>query len=150
MVQEYIEASEPFITRVEFVGCRLLYAVRVDVSRGFELCPADACQVEDMFCPTDDTGEASTLAVPRFQIIDGFGSESDDEYVRPLIEQYKQVLSLHDVEIAGVEFIVDSLGVPYTYDINTNTNYNSEAEAVAGMRGMHAVAAYLGGELEAV
>ena len=150
LVQEYIEAPEPFITRVEFVGCRLLYAVKVDASRGFELCPADACQVEDVFCPTGDTSESSTVAVPRFQIIDGFGSECDDAFVRPLIEQYKQVLALHGVEIAGVEFILDSLGVPHTYDINTNTNYNNEAEAVAGMRGMHAVAVYLGGELEAV
>ncbi len=42
LVQEYIQAPEPFITRVEFVGGRLVYAVRVDTSEGFELCPADA------------------------------------------------------------------------------------------------------------
>ena len=150
LVQEYIEAPEPFITRVEFVGGRLLYAVRVDASRGFELCPADACQVEDMFCPTGDADESLTLNGPRFQIIDDFVSECAKGFVRPLIEQYKEVLALHGIEIAGVEFVVDSQGVPHTYDINTNTNYNNEAEAVAGMRGMHAVAAYLGGELEAV
>ena len=47
LVQRYIKAPEPFITRVEFVGGKLLYAVRVDTSQGFELCPADACQIED-------------------------------------------------------------------------------------------------------
>src|SRR5262245_22894399 len=47
LIQQYIEAPEPFITRVEFVGGRLLYAVRVDTSLGFELCPADVCQVGD-------------------------------------------------------------------------------------------------------
>ena len=150
LVQEYIEAPEPFITRVEFVGGLLLYAVRVDASRGFELCPADACQVEDMFCPTGDEGASSLSDIPRFQIIAGFGTDGGDEFVVRLVEQYKKVLSLHGIEIAGVEFVVDSQGIPYTYDINTNTNYNEEAEAVAGMRGMHAVAAYLGGELEAV
>ena len=41
LVQQYIEAPEPFITRVEFVGGRFLYAVHVDTSLGFELCPAD-------------------------------------------------------------------------------------------------------------
>src|SRR4051795_9810420 len=46
LVQRYIEAPEPFITRLEFVGGRFLYAVRVDTSQGFELCPADACQVD--------------------------------------------------------------------------------------------------------
>ncbi len=28
----------------------ILYAVRVDTSEGFELCPADACSIEDAFC----------------------------------------------------------------------------------------------------
>ncbi len=148
LVQQYIEAPNPFITRVEFVGGRLLYAVRVDASGGFELCPADACKVEDMFCPTGDTGESRVSNVPGFQIIDGFGDEFGDDFVRPLIEQYRELLALHGVEIAGVEFIVDSQGVPYTYDINTNTNYNSEAEALSGKRGMDAVATYLGMELE--
>ena len=148
LVQQYIEAQNPFITRVEFVGGRLLYAVRVDASGGFELCPADACKVEDMFCPTGDTGESRVSNVPGFQIIDGFGDEFGDDFVRPLIEQYRELLALHGVEIAGVEFIVDSQGVPYTYDINTNTNYNSEAEALSGKRGMDAVATYLGMELE--
>src|SRR5581483_1526629 len=51
LIQQYIQATEPFITRVEFVGGRFLYAVRVDTSLGFELCPADVCQVGDAFCP---------------------------------------------------------------------------------------------------
>src|SRR5947208_9913433 len=42
LVQRYIKAPAPFITRVEFVGAKFLYAVRVDTSQGFELCPADA------------------------------------------------------------------------------------------------------------
>src|SRR5204863_7897186 len=46
LVQGYIRAPEPFITRVEFVGGTFLYAVRVDTSPGFELCPADACQID--------------------------------------------------------------------------------------------------------
>ena len=33
LIQEYIRAPEPFITRVEFVGGEFLYAVRVDTSR---------------------------------------------------------------------------------------------------------------------
>ena len=46
LVQRYIKAPQPFITRVEFVGGKFLYAVRVDTSQGFELCPADACNIE--------------------------------------------------------------------------------------------------------
>src|SRR4030095_3315770 len=46
LVQRYIQAPAPFITRVEFIGGLFLYAVRVDTSQGFELCPADACRID--------------------------------------------------------------------------------------------------------
>ena len=136
LVQKYINSPETFITRVEFVGGELLYAVRVDTSQGFELCPADACRVEDAFCPAGE--EAGSL----FQILDRFE--------HPLVAQYAQVLADHDIHIAGVEFIEDAAGVTYTYDINTNTNYNSEAEATAGQFGMGAIADCLGRELRAL
>ena len=136
LLQQYIEAPESFITRVEFVGGRLLYAVRVDTSQGFELCPADACRVDDAFCPAGE--EASSL----FRIIDGFQD--------PLVTTYERLLADNDIHIAGIEFIVDQDGTPYTYDINTNTNYNSEAESRAGCSGMGAIAEYLGQELAEV
>jgi len=129
LLQEYIDAPEPCITRVEFVGGRLLYAVRVDTSQGFELCPADACRVsanEDDFCPIGDGADS------LFRILYGFE--------HPLVERYETLLAANDIHIAGV----------YTYDINTNTNYNSEAEALAGCSGMGAIAEYLGRELATV
>ena len=134
LIQEYVEAPEPFITRIEFVGAEYLYAVRVDTSQGFELCPADACRVDDQFCPAD--GEDGGL----FKILKNFES--------PLIEPYRRFLIANGIEIAGVEFILDGDDVAYTYDINTNTNYNPEAEMRAGVSGMSAIADFLGRELE--
>jgi len=139
LLQEYVKATEPFITRVEFVGGEFLYAVRVDTSLGFELCPADVCEIGDTMCPV---GERPSAAAPRFEVIEGFS--------HPIVERYRKVLAANDVEVAGVEFITDGSGELYTYDINTNTNYNSAAEARAGKYGMRAVAAFLGRELEAL
>src|SRR5260370_899673 len=51
LLQQYVRAPVPLITRAEFVGGRFMYAVEVDTSDGFELCPADACSVGDAFCP---------------------------------------------------------------------------------------------------
>ena len=138
LIQQYIRAPEPFITRVEFVGGKFLYAVRVDTTLGFELCPADVCQVGDAFCPVGETVSVAT-AVPRFRIVQGFK--------HPIVERYRRFIADHGVGIAGIEFIVDKAGEIYTYDINTNTNYNSAAEAEASIYGMRAIAAYLGGEL---
>ena len=141
LIQEYIRAPEPFITRVEFVGGEFLYAVRVDTSLGFELCPADVCQVGEAFCPV---GEATNppAAAPRFRIVPGFQS--------PLIAKYRRMLAENGIGIAGVEFIEDGAGTAYTYDVNTNTNYNPAAESEAGLYGMRAIAAYLGRELHAL
>ena len=137
LIQEYISAPEPFITRVEFVGGRYLYAVRVDTTLGFELCPADVCQVGDAFCPVGDA--QAVPAGPRFRIVRDFD--------HPIVERYRRFLTANGIAIAGIEFITDKTGELYTYDVNTNTNYNSAAEAEAGVYGMRAIAAYLGREL---
>jgi len=135
LIQEYIESPEQYITRCEFIGGKFLYAVRVDTSEGFELCPADACQIGDLFCPVGEEIEEK----PKFQIIEGF--------YEPIIEKYEQVLKSNNIQVAGIEFIRNANGDIYTYDINTNTNYNSDAEAKAGKYGMLELAKYLQSQL---
>lgn len=136
LVQEYVEAPEPFITRVEFVGGRFLYAVRVDTSQGFELCPADACRADDAFCPAGESPPA------LFRIVDGFR--------HALIGSCERFLADNGIQVAAVEFITGRDGAAYVYDVNTNTNYNSAAEAAAGVSGMRTLAAWLGRELARV
>src|SRR6516165_1235468 len=65
LLQEYVRAPVPLITRAEFVGGRFLYAVEVDTSEGFELCPADACAAGDANCPI---GQAPR---DKFTVVDG-------------------------------------------------------------------------------
>ncbi|MED1791878.1 ATP-grasp domain-containing protein [Brevibacillus nitrificans] len=138
LIQEYISAPQPFITRCEFVGGKFVYAVQVDTSEGFELCPADACQIGDLFCPVGE--EVPTK--PKFQIVSDFQD--------PIIEKYESFLAANGIQVAGIEFIRNQSGEIFTYDINTNTNYNSDAEAAAGIYGMLEVAKFLGRELASV
>jgi hypothetical protein len=137
LLQQYVRAPRPVITRAEFVGGRFLYAVEVDTTGGFELCPADVCAVGDAFCPADQ-GAGEPRA--KFTIIDGIDPA--------LAGSYEAFLAANDIAVAGIEFIADAEGRPYTYDVNTNTNYNAEAEARAGRSGMDALAAHLGAELD--
>lgn len=135
LIQQYILAAEPCITRCEFVGQEFLYAVRVDTSEGFLLCPADECQDEDAtVCPA--------TSAAKFEIIENF----DD----PILDEYRRMMMANDIHVAGIEHIVDADGRRYTYDINTNTNYNPRAEAKAGISGMRAIAQMLKAELEAL
>ena len=132
LVQQYVQAPEPCITRCEFVGGRLLYAVRVDTSQGFELCPADPCKVGGADAPG-----ASAPPDGRFQIRQGFD--------HPVVGRYERFLAENEIGIAGIEFVESSRGEVFTYDVNTNTNYNSEAEIRGGVptRGMDAIVQHL-------
>ncbi|MGC2413134.1 MAG: alpha-L-glutamate ligase [Stellaceae bacterium] len=132
LLQEYIRAPAPLITRAEFIGGRFFYAVEVDTSEGFELCPADQCAIEDAFCPVGEEPRA------KFTII----ADIDPALKR----RYEGFLAANDVEVAGIEFIRDAAGTCHTYDVNTNTNYNPDAEARAGRSAMTALARILGAE----
>ncbi len=130
LIQDYISSPEPFITRCEFIGGRFHYAVHVDTREGFELCPADACQVDEEGGP-----------LPKKFMI-------DRDFSDPILGRYLDFLRANEIEIAGIEFIRDSSGDLFTYDVNTNTNYNAQAEAEAAvpLSGMEAVACFLGEE----
>jgi RimK-like ATP-grasp domain len=138
LLQEYIQSPESFITRCEFVGGKFLYAVKVDTSEGFQLCPADACRIGDLFCPVGEAVEEK----PLFEIIEGFSD--------PIIKKYERVLAANHIQIAGIEFIRNGAGEIFTYDINTNTNYNSDAEVRAGKFGMLELAKFLKSELNSL
>ncbi|HEY8871652.1 MAG TPA: alpha-L-glutamate ligase [Stellaceae bacterium] len=140
LLQQYVRASVPLITRAEFIGGRFLYAVEVDTSQGFELCPADSCAVDDAFCPAGEEGDGAPRAM--FTII----ADIDPG----LKQRYEAFLAANGIEVAGIEFIRDSAGAVYTYDVNTNTNYNPDAEARAGRSAMTALARFLGAELARV
>jgi hypothetical protein len=124
LLQEYLRAAEPFITRAEIVGGAFVYAITADTAGGsFELCPADACAVDS---PGADL----------FALRDGFD--------HPIIGRYQEFARRSGIEIAGFEFIETADGRLVTYDVNTTTNYNARIEEVAPRPALPEVAAFLG------
>ncbi len=130
VLQQYIRAPKPFITRVEIVGGRFLFAMRSSTIDGFELCPSDACQPATApdICPTDGTSKFTPSPIG-----------ADDALVR----QYLDLCHAEGIEIAGIEFVEDAEGRRYTYDINANSNYNGVLGRQIGIHGMVEVARYL-------
>ena len=125
LLQELLIATEPAITRAEFVGGEFVCAVRVDTSQGgFELCPAEAC--------------AAPSAEPMFRLRPEVTAED------PLIRRFTSLLADLGVEIAGVEYMTTVDGRTVAYDINTNTNYNPEVEAALEVSAARRIARYLG------
>jgi hypothetical protein len=129
LLQEYLVAAQPRITRVEIVGSEFMYAITADTARGgFELCPADACAVS----PAGQQEAEPSL----FALRAGFD--------HPVTGRYLDFAARHGIGIAGFEFIETADGRLVTYDINTTTNYNAEIEALAPRPALPAVASYLG------
>ena len=112
VLQSYIKPKEPFITRCEFIGGKLHYAIKADTSQGFELCPAEACRID--ICQTD--AKSQSLFTIR------------NELNPSLIQSYEAMLNDARISIAGVEFIESVDNETYTYDINCNTNYSPAIE----------------------
>ncbi|WP_244244724.1 ATP-grasp domain-containing protein [Marinilactibacillus kalidii] len=130
LIQQYIQSTNGRIVRAEFIGGEFFYTVEVDSSDGFELCPADNCQL-----PDESTIELNGQPA-KFEIQENLLSADE-------IEQYRQFMQESNVQVAALEFIRDQSGKLYTYDVNTNTNYNPEAEQRANQYAMLQLATYL-------
>lgn len=136
VVQQYVRAAEPFITRVELVGGSFLFAMRSSTVGGFELCPSDVCQAERAkpdVCPADG---AATFSPSPLHASD------------PLVKQYESLCRAEGLDLAGIEFIEDAQGRRFTYDINANTNYNAALGRQLGIDGMRAAAKLVRREVE--
>ena len=127
-----MDSAEPFITRCEFIGQEFFYALRVDTSEGFELCPADVCEIGDATETPDMFSILPELEAPR------------------LLRGFQTLMKSNGIDVAGFEFIRSQEGEIYTYDINTNTNYNAHAEKKACLKqtAMQWLASFLGRELD--
>ncbi|MEE2960945.1 MAG: alpha-L-glutamate ligase [Myxococcota bacterium] len=139
LLQQYIEPAEAFITRVEMVDGQFLYAIRSSTEDGFELCPADACEIGDAFCPAPDS---KATADEKFRLRHEITAED------PLVKRYLAFMKAHEIEVAGIEFVEDSEGNRYTYDINSTSNYNGKVEAKLSVAGMDAIAVMAERELQ--
>ncbi len=131
LAQEYVKSKAPFITRIEFIAGKFHYAVRVDTSDGgFELCPAEACEIE----------RKPKLAAAACDIGAKFSLRDEIKADFPLVKKLENFLQAHKIEIAGVEFIENSQNELVVYDINTNTNYNKALEDALRAQGLQGAA----------
>jgi len=126
LVQEFIPAEEGRITRVEVLGGRFLYAIRV-YSPGdtFNLCPADVCQ-------TTDGAELARAACPVDAPRNGLRVEG---YAPPpqVIADVERIAAACGIEVGGIEYVIDARdGQLYYYDVNALSNFVADASRVVG------------------
>ena len=139
-MQEYIESEEGAIVRVEVLDGRFLYAIRIvrEVPAGFNLCPADICQVPGAArrslraraCPAAPT---AGLTVARFDAP---------------AEAIEQAVALARAAVdrrrgGGVSRGRRDDGRIYFYDVNATSNFVANAPAVLGFDPFRAFVDYI-------
>ena len=126
LVQEFIPPRGGHITRVETLGGKYLYAIKVfTTGETFNLCPADICQTTDgvelarVTCPVD--APRSGLQVQSFQ--------------PPLdvIRSVERIAQAAQIDVGGIEYVIDDRdGSLFYYDINALSNFVADATRVIG------------------
>ncbi|HEX2501668.1 MAG TPA: hypothetical protein VHO73_09430 [Methylomirabilota bacterium] len=129
LVQEYLEPVGGAIVRVEVLGGEYLYAIRIvrAAEAGFNLCPADICQVPGAApAPPADLG-ACPVAPPAGLTVSRFDAPPE------AIETVIRLARAASIDVGGIEYLVSKAdGRIYYYDVNSTSNFVANAEAVLG------------------
>jgi glutathione synthase/RimK-type ligase-like ATP-grasp enzyme len=140
LVQEFIPARGGFITRVETLGGKYLYAIKVHLSgETFDLCPADICQTA--------TGQALENAC----VVEAAKAGLKVEGFQPptkVIQDIERIVRAAGIDVGGIEYIVDDRdGQLYYYDINALSNFVADAPRVIGFNPVENLADFLEDEV---
>lgn len=126
LVQEFVPARGGYITRVETLGGKFLYAIRVYITGDtFNLCPADICQTT---AGRDLVRNACALDAPKNGLkVEGYTPHEE------VIRQVEAIAQHSKLDVGGIEYIVDDRdgGVLY-YDVNALSNFVADAVNVIG------------------
>jgi len=126
LVQEFIPARGGYITRVETLGGKYLYAIRVYTSgESFNLCPADICQTT---AGQELVRNACALDAPK----NGLKVEA---YTPPqeVTDHIETIVQQAGIDVGGIEYIIDDRdGEILYYDVNALSNFVADAVNVIG------------------
>ncbi|MGK7391394.1 MAG: ATP-grasp domain-containing protein [Candidatus Cyclobacteriaceae bacterium M2_1C_046] len=126
LVQEFIPARDGHIHRVETLGGKFLYAIKVyTTGESFNLCPADICQTTE---GKELTRNACALDAPK----NGLKVEAYTPS-QHIIDNIEQIVAATDIDVGGIEYIIDDRdGQLYYYDVNSLSNFVADAVNVIG------------------
>jgi hypothetical protein len=126
LVQESAPLRNGHIVRVETLGGRYLYAIKVYPAVGsFDLCPADACQTTN---GVELVRGACAVDAPKT----GLKVERYDPPAA-IVEQVETISRRAALDVGGIEYLVDDRdGKHYFYDVNALSNFVADPVNVLG------------------
>lgn len=137
LVQEFIPARGGFINRVETIGGKYIYAIRVyTTGETFNLCPADICQTTT---GQDLVRNACALDAPKNGLkVEAFTPSAE------IISQIETIMQHSKIDVGGIEYIIDDRdGEVLYYDVNALSNFVADAVNVIGFNPHEKLVDYL-------
>jgi biotin carboxylase len=129
LVQEFAPKRGEHINRVETLGGKFLYAIKIyPQGENFNLCPAEVCQIEDQQTGISAMGEICIADAPKTGLkIERF------EPPQEIIETVERIVAAGKIDVGGVEYLIDDrTGDALFYDINALSNFVADAVNLIG------------------
>ncbi len=126
LVQESAPLRSGHIVRVETLGGKYLYAIKVFPAVGsFDLCPADACQTAD---GVELVRGACAVDAPKTGLrVEGYDAPPE------IVAQVEAISRRAGLDVGGIEYLVDDRdGKHYFYDVNALSNFVADPVNVIG------------------
>ncbi len=147
LVQEFAPKKGEHINRVETLGGKYLYAIKIYPNEeSFNLCPAEICQIEDAQekSGVSAIGEMCLTAAPK----SGLRIESF-EPPQEIIETVERIVKEAKIDVGGVEYLIDERnGDALFYDINALSNFVADAVNLIGFDPHEKLVDFLEKEIE--
>ena len=123
------------IVRLEFLGGRLLYAMRVVTHGRYNLCPSPVCNPEDGEAMSAVPDQDVAAAPPEFYPYPDVPAEA--------VEVATRIVRAATLDVGAVEYLETPDGRRVFYDINANSNLRPSVAAAFGFDPFERVVDYL-------
>ena len=140
LLQEYFPVDPARgIVRMEFLGGKLLYAMRVISNGAFNLCPSESCNPEG--------GGATQCILPAESSAKPVEFYPYDEVPAEAVEMGERIMASGGLDVGGIEYL-ESDGRRIFYDVNANSNLRAAIGQAFGFDPFERVVDYLMGQIE--
>ena len=142
LLQEYFPVDPARgIVRMEFLGGKLLYAMRVVSHGAFNLCPSEACN------PEAGSGGDSHCAIPAAVAAKPVEFYPYPEVPAAAVASGEAIMAAGGLDVGGIEYLEAADGRLVIYDVNANSNLRAPTGQAFGFDPFERVVDYLIGKI---
>jgi len=141
LLQQYfpVDPSQG-IVRMEFLGGKLLYAMRVVSNGAFNLCPSEVCNPEgggESHCAILASAPAKPVEFYPYADVAG-----------EAVVMGEKIMAAGGLDVGGIEYLETSDGRRIFYDVNANSNLRAPIGQAFGFDPFERVVDYLSEQIE--